>query len=275
MGDRPKNAESTTKNTRSTGRRSASISVTVTMSLSFHGLEQDSNQNDIDYIFRADVLSRDGTDADACKNQAGGYGVGVDRYVWKVDEDLEVRTGSVSADCPSGNYTVRASLSSADNVELASATAGFTVSNPAEEQPETESSSTDATLSSLELSHITFDFDPATHSYDLSGGNRVTETTITAETNHASASYQVALVIAEGYRDGTVTLAEGANVIYLAVTADNRETTASYTIPVTRAAPPLSTDATLSGLTLSGVRAGNGAGWSDWSNHLTLVNRDN
>ncbi len=114
--------------------------------------------------------------------------------------------------------------------------------------------STDAALSRLELSGITFTFDPTTYSYDLSVGNGVTETTITAETKDGSASFQVALVTAEEYKDGTVTLAEGANLIYLAVTAEDGETTASYIITVTRAAS--SPDATLIALTLSGVNIG-------------------
>ena len=33
----------------------------IAVTMSFHGLEQDSNRNDIDYIFRADVLNSDGT----------------------------------------------------------------------------------------------------------------------------------------------------------------------------------------------------------------------
>ena len=115
--------------------------------------------------------------------------------------------------------------------------------------------SSDATLSSLELSGITFDFDPATYNYDLSVGNEVTETTITVETNDEGASYEFALMVSDGYENGTMTLAEGYNLIYLSVTAEDGETVASYTITVTRAASS-SAGATLSALTLSSVNIG-------------------
>ena len=117
------------------------------------------------------------------------------------------------------------------------------------------SPSSDATLSSLELSGITFDFDPATYSYDLSVGNEVTETAVTVETNDEGASYEIALMISDGYSNGTMTLAEGYNFIWLLVTAEDGETTANYTVTVTRAASS-SGDATLSALTLSGLNIG-------------------
>ena len=100
----------------------------IAVTMSFSGLESDSDTATRDYVFRADVVG-----ADECEDQAGGYGLGVDRYMWKVDEDPETRTGSVSADCPAGDYTVQASISSPDDVELASARASFTVTAPAPE----------------------------------------------------------------------------------------------------------------------------------------------
>ena len=93
----------------------------ITVTMSFHGLEQDSNRNDIDYIFRADVKNADETDADACGDRAGGYSLGVDRSMRIVDQYPEVRQGKVSADCPSGDYTIKAVIASAATVELASA----------------------------------------------------------------------------------------------------------------------------------------------------------
>ena len=51
-------------------------------------------------------------------------------------------------------------------------------------------------------------------------------------------------------QDGIVPLAVGSNVITVEVTAQNGETTATYTVTVTRAG---SGDAALSGLSLSGV----------------------
>ena len=60
--------------------------------------------------------------------------MGNDRYMYKVDEDPEVRAGSISASCAPGDYTVEVSISSPGNVELASATADFTVNAPAQQQ---------------------------------------------------------------------------------------------------------------------------------------------
>ena len=55
--------------------------------------------------------------------------------------------------------------------------------------------------------------------------------------------------------DSVVSLSVGSNVITIKVTAEDDETTQTYTVAVTRAEPP-STDATLSGLTLSGIDFG-------------------
>ena len=81
----------------------------ITVTMSFSNLETDSDTATKDYIFRADVVG-----ADACEDRAGGYGLGVDRYMWKVDEDPEVRAGSTASGCPEGSYTVRASVSDAN-----------------------------------------------------------------------------------------------------------------------------------------------------------------
>ena len=96
----------------------------ITAAMSFGNLASDSDTSTTDYIFRADVV-----DADACE----GGGMGKDRYFKKVDDDPEVRTATVSASCPAGDYTVRVSLSSAANEELASASADFTVAEPTPE----------------------------------------------------------------------------------------------------------------------------------------------
>ena len=97
------------------------------ISMGFSGLEFDSDRSTIDYIFRADVKDSENADADECEVEAGGYGLGVDRYMYQVDEDPETRSGTISADCPAGDYTLRASISSSGNQELASASAPFSV----------------------------------------------------------------------------------------------------------------------------------------------------
>ena len=124
----------------------------ITLIMSFFNLGYDDDRSTTDYIFRADVV-----DADGCEDQAGGYGLGVERYMYQVDQDPETRRGTISAGCPAGNYTVLATISDPDGGELASATAGFSV---------TETPSDDATLRSLALSGVDIGtFDPATTTY--------------------------------------------------------------------------------------------------------------
>ena len=118
--------------------------------------------------------------------------------------------------------------------------------------------STDATLSGLELSGVNIGtFDSATTAYAASVANSVTETRVTPTTNDDGATNAVKLDgVADS--DGTVSLSEGGNVITIEVTAEDGQTMKTYTVTVTRAEapPPASTDATLSGLTLSGVNIG-------------------
>ena len=149
----------------------------IAVTLTFTNLTFDSDRATTDYVFRADVRTSDNEEAGQCENQAGGYGLGVERYMYQVDEDPEVRRGAISADCPPGDYTLEASLLDADNDELASASADFSIVEPAPQQPEPPS--TDATLSGLTLSGVTLAFDPATTSYAASVGNDVAETTVT------------------------------------------------------------------------------------------------
>ena len=82
----------------------------VTVTMSFGGLERDSDPSDVDYNFRADVKDSANGNADGCEDQKGGYGLGVERYMKQVDEDPEVRTGTVSASCAPGDYTVKVSI---------------------------------------------------------------------------------------------------------------------------------------------------------------------
>ena len=219
----------------------------ITLTMSFANLESDSDTSDTDYIFRADVVN-----ADACE----GGGMGNDRYMYKVDDDPEVRAGTISASCAPGDYTVRASISSADNMELASAGAGFTVAGPAQQQQQAEEPppSTYAMLSGLTLSDVTLAFASTTTDYTASVANDVTQTTVTPTVNDDGATYAIKLGgVADD--DGVVPLAVGSNVITVEVTAEDGETTQTYTVTVIRAEPP-STDATLKGLALSGVDIG-------------------
>ena len=118
----------------------------------------------------------------------------------------------------------------------------------------TEASS-DATLSSLTLSGMDFGtFTSRTTSYTAQVANSMTETTVTPTVNDSGASYVIKLGGVED-ADGEISLAVGRNVITIEVTAEDGETTQTYTVTVIRAEPP-STDATLKGLMLSGINFG-------------------
>ncbi len=118
----------------------------------------------------------------------------------------------------------------------------------------------DATLSNLVLSGIDFGtFASVTTSYTASIGNSVTQTTVTPTLNDSDASYFIKL---NGVTDsdGTVSLAVGQNFITVLVVADDSDTTKTYAVTVTRESAPVrspaSSDASLSGLTLSGMDLG-------------------
>ena len=120
---------------------------------------------------------------------------------------------------------------------------------------ETTELSSDATLSGLTLSSINFGtFASDTASYTASVTNNVSDTTVTPTVNHSGASYVIKIGGVTD-ADGIVPLTVGSNVITVEVTAEDGETTKTYTVTVTRSAPP-SADATLSALTLSGIDIG-------------------
>ena len=115
----------------------------------------------------------------------------------------------------------------------------------------TRAGSSDATLGALSLSGVTLTpaFAAGTTAYTASVANSVTETTVTAMAA-AGAAHEVKLNgVAD--QDGVVGLVVGSgNLIAVVVTAQDGQTTQTYTVTVTRAG---SDDAALSGLSLSGV----------------------
>ena len=119
--------------------------------------------------------------------------------------------------------------------------------------------SADTTLRALTLSGVNFGtFDSATTSYTASVANSVAQTTVAPTLNHSGASYVIKLGGVTD-TDGVISLSEGSNVITVEVTAEDGQTTRTYTITVTRLdsqSDPISSDATLSGLTLSGIDFG-------------------
>ena len=81
----------------------------ITVTMSFGGLDFDSDTSDTDYVFRADVIRADAEDADAIDaDVCEGPDMGHDRYMYKVDEAPETRTaGDDFEELPwDGNYSV-------------------------------------------------------------------------------------------------------------------------------------------------------------------------
>jgi hypothetical protein len=114
--------------------------------------------------------------------------------------------------------------------------------------------STDASLSNLTISDGTLApaFDPATQSYAASVNNVVGSITVTPTINDANATVTVdGTAVVSGSASGSISLNVGDNAIDVVVTAEDGATTQTYTVTVTRDAPPISTDASLSDLTLS------------------------
>ena len=115
--------------------------------------------------------------------------------------------------------------------------------------------STDATLRRLTLINVNFGaFSSGRTSYTAGVANTVTQTTVTPTVNHPGATYQISLGGVVDV-DGTVALAVGRNLIRVRVTAQDGNATRTYTVSVTRAVP-LSDNATLRSLTLSGIDIG-------------------
>ena len=116
--------------------------------------------------------------------------------------------------------------------------------------------STDATLSGLSLSQgtLTPAFAPATLAYTADVANAVDRLAVTPETNHPAASVayfdgndQPLTDLDTNTPDFDVALVLGANVVKVRVTAQDGQTTRTYTATITRH----STDASLSTLSLS------------------------
>ena len=171
-----------------------------------------------------------------------------DRYTWSqawLDANApSLNASSYAATLPDGS-TTEVCLRFAEQTCTVASTAGGSVT-----------ASADATLSSLALSGIDIGtFGTGTKSYTASVGYDVASTQVTAAANDAGAS--VTIADGDGSTDGTsrnVSLDAGTNTITVTVTAQDGETTANYTVTVTREAA--STDATLSSLTLSGIDIG-------------------
>ena len=197
----------------------------------------------------------------------GTFASGTTSYTAQVANSVSQTTVTPTENDSGASYVVKlGSATDADGVVALSVGSNvITIEVTAEDDSTTrtytvtvtraEPPSTDATLSALTLSSINFGtFDSETLQYTAQVANSVTQTTITPTVNHSGASYVIKLGGVED-SDGTVSLASGSNVTTIEVTAEDEETTQTYTVTVTRAEPP-STDASLSGLTLSGIDFG-------------------
>ena len=117
--------------------------------------------------------------------------------------------------------------------------------------------SSDATPSGLTISSGTLTpvFDSGTTVYTYNVANAVTSVTVTPTLNESHATVTInGNSVASGAASGAINLdniAPATNTITIVVTAQDAITTKTYTITVTRAAPALSSDANLSGLTIS------------------------
>ena len=201
----------------------------ITATMSFGGLASDSDASTTDYVFRADVV-----DADDCE----GGGIGFDRYMYRVDDDPETRTGTISADCPAGAYTLRVSISSADDTELASASAGFFILGaPVLIEP--------PTLTALSVSHgdpaVAVTLSPAFSSGTLAyrAAVRVAQVTVAPTASDADATVAYldgngdAIADADAGADGhQVGLDTGSNTVKVAVSKGGLTTT--YTVKLFR-----------------------------------------
>ena len=208
----------------------------ITVTMSFGGLEEDSYNITIDYVFRADVLDSDSA-ANACEDRADGYGLGVDRYMRLVDEDPEVRTGIISADCPAGDYTLEVSIDSVDGATrllVGSASLDFSIIAAPAAVPESQSS--DARLSGLTIDGTTLNnFAAGKTAYTKGVANAVSQVTVAAVTADGNASAVINPADADSGAAGhQVALSEGRNVIAVTVTAEDGNTTKTYTVVVGR-----------------------------------------
>ena len=127
------------------------------------------------------------------------------------------------------------------------------------------------TLPSAALPSVGIDFGTfasETLQYTAQVASNVTQTTVMPTPNHSEASYVIKLdgVIDD---DGRIALSAGSNVITVEVTAEDGQTTKTYSVTVTR---PDSSDATLELLKLSGIDIGDGPNRGTYVGNQTSFN---
>ena len=173
----------------------------------------------------------------------GDGGSPITGYVvqWKEDTDNWDTAADVSEATVTGkshtiegltdgeDYTIRVIVVNNVGRGIPSADVTLAINRPVSPQP-----STDATLSALVLSVVDFGtFDSTTISYTAQVANGVAQTTVTPTANDSVATYVIKLggVVDS---DGVINLGVGSNVITVEVTAEDGNTTQTYTVTVTR-----------------------------------------
>ena len=199
----------------------------------------------------------------------GAFDAGSDAYAAAVAHEVAVTT--VSAEPSDPNATVTATpddgdahaaghqiaLAVGDNAIAVTVTPADGGTTRTYTVTVTRSASADARLSSLTLTDVDYGrFDAGIGTFNARAAHALSETTVAAEAAHAQARVAIAPGDADGGTPGhQVALAVGVNEIAVTVTAADGETTRAYYVDVYR---PPSSDASLSSLTLTGVRL---SGW--------------
>ena len=203
----------------------------------------------------------------------GAFASGTESYTAAVPYSISHTAVILSVNHSGARYVIRrGSAKDSDGViKLATDSNVITVKVTAEDGQTTktytvtvtrEVASTDPTLRGLSLMvGVNFNIDYGTfqsdrESYTATVPYSVSQTWVWPTTNHPRAGYVIKIggVWAMHHLFREVLLATGINVITIEVTAEDRQTTKTYTVTVTR--EPASTDATLKGLTLSGIDFG-------------------
>ena len=177
------------------------------------------------------------------------------RYTGGVENEVTSTTVTATLNDSTADYTVRFGGAEDEDgvIDLAPGRNVITIHVTAEDGVTTgvytvvvsrakaeDALSSDASLRSLSLSGIDFGaFDSDTTTYTAQVGNDVSQTTVTPVRNDVEASHVIELGGTED-EDGVLSLAVGENVISVEVTAEDGETTRTYSVTITRAEAPAS-----------------------------------
>ena len=191
---------------------------------------------------------------------------------------VKVGKGSSLTTVASGSASGAIALSvgaNALNVEV-TAQDGTTTQTYTVNVTRAQAQSTDATLSALSASSSTSasgsfttlnigTFASGTTTYSVSVANSRTHVKLTPTVNESNATVKVGkgsslTAVTSGTASGAIALSVGANALNVEVTAQDGTTTQTYTVTVTRLAPPTqSNDAALSGLTATSSTSASGS----------------